>query len=64
MTWHKVADAMPDDDTTVLMAWSNGDVCMGYHQGKMWWHESGCPLRDGMVTHWADVPAHPEDTGA
>jgi hypothetical protein len=60
ITWHKCSDQMPDDDESVLLATDDGEVVVGYHGDDEWW-EYGLDTTIHCVTHWADLPAHPDD---
>lgn len=53
-------DALPDDDITVMLALSDGEVWQGYRNGEIWRDTSGMPIASARVTHWMHVPAHPE----
>lgn len=58
--WIDVLDHLPDDETTVLVAYDGIDVASGFMDGGVWKYEgSGNPI-EGTVTHWADLPTHPE----
>jgi hypothetical protein len=65
ITWIPVAERLPDDDTTVLLALADGDVITGWHEGgdsvfpREWRDVTGWQITQG-VTHWADLPAAPE----
>jgi hypothetical protein len=59
-SWTSTMTDLPDDETTVLIAFNDGDVSVGYHAESMWWHADGRPCPAGAVTHWADLPEHPE----
>ena len=59
-TWIPVADQLPDDDSSVLIA-LNGEsgepVWIGYHDADGWHSSEGMPV---AVTHWQDIPAGPD----
>jgi len=61
--WVAVTDRMPDSDLTVLICCRDGGepVWMGWWDDDLgqWLAVSGEPV--GEVTHWADLPAAPED---
>jgi hypothetical protein len=63
--WFPVSEKLPDDDTTVMIALSNGEVWMGFRDAGLWRDTSamlvGDEEGDQNVTHWAHVPAHPEE---
>lgn len=58
ITWHAVADKMPDDDETVLIVLADGDVCSGWHDGDNGWRDIGA-FQCATVTHWATMPKGP-----
>lgn len=58
--WIPVGDQMPDEEITVLVATSTGEVDMAYLDEEKWW-STGYPFRVTDVTHWADLPLHPHD---
>jgi hypothetical protein len=60
ITWTPVAERLPDDDTTVLLALPDGYVTLGWFDdnGPRWWECESGELAHG-VTHWADLPAAP-----
>jgi hypothetical protein len=66
--WTAVADALPDSDTTVLVAnpeWMSDPVGLGYHDGEVWRDQDGIAWNnvdpdDAAPTHWADLPEPPE----
>lgn len=54
---------LPDDDITVLMALSDGEVWTGFLDDGKWRYVSADPVDQGegtTVTHWAHLPAFPE----
>lgn len=60
--WIACADEMPDDDRTVLYYAPREDepIWLGYVDGGRWHADNGAELRY-PVTHWADLPAPPEE---
>lgn len=54
------AATLPDDDITVMLALSDGEVWQGYRDGEIWRDTHGMPLVASRVTHWMHTPAHPE----
>jgi hypothetical protein len=51
--WVDVRDHLPDDEITVLIQDSGGDIWLGWHDNNAW--------RNGIrklpkITHWADLP--------
>ena len=64
LTWIDATAEMPDSDLTVLIATSEGpEVELGFHDGEEWrcvtCEPGGSPVL-GTVTHWADLPEHPD----
>jgi hypothetical protein len=53
------AASLPDADTTVLLALSDGEVWQGYLDGETWRDTSAMPIASARVTHWMHTPAHP-----
>jgi hypothetical protein len=59
--WIPVAERLPDDDITVMIATKDTDepVWLGYHDEHGWTSATdGVPL-DELVTHWAPMPESP-----
>lgn len=57
--WTPVAESLPDDDTTVLIACKgNEPVWLGYHDVADWYNTEGEPITS-LVTHWQDMPEGP-----
>lgn len=67
ITWIAVAERLPDDETTVLVAGGPlmdldfGLVGIAYHIDGLWWPVGNdSPLGgDNEVTHWAEPPGGP-----
>jgi hypothetical protein len=65
--WMPVASELPDDEITVLLASSDGEVYLGYHSGDEdlctsdgWMFETLFePMPGVRITHWADLPEAP-----
>lgn len=58
--WKRPADEMPDDEITVLLAFADGDVTLGYHDG-CWRNMEGLPYgTKDEPRAWADVPEAPK----
>ena len=59
LTWTKVADRLPDSDTTVMLfdKEASEPVWPGYLDGDMCRYVDGMPAQP---THWADLPEGPE----
>lgn len=55
--WIPVAQILPDDDETVLVALADGEVWLGYHDGDSGWRSVSSDLI--VVTHWAAIPEGP-----
>lgn len=60
ITWTKCSDALPDDEIAVLLAFADGDVWVGVHHFDGWRSLMTGALFRSQVTHWADLPPHPE----
>lgn len=64
--WIPVQTEMPDDDITVLVALSDGDVESGYHSDDKWFSsETGMDhvisvRSHRRVTHWMHLPEAPK----
>ena len=58
ITWHRVSDQLPDDDTVVLVAFEGGSepVWLGYRVDNRWRDVDSCYIGDTVVA-WADLPA-------
>lgn len=62
-TWTKCSDSLPDDEITVLIATDDGYVLTAYHENGSWWETTNVgDVSVPVVTHWAHLPPHPEDT--
>ena len=58
--WKRTADELPDADITVLMAFADGDVLLGFFGDDYWRNMEGL----AFGTHdkplaWADIPEVP-----
>ena len=57
LTWHQVADAMPDSDITVLLwvLYEDGDTewASGWWDGEVWRDSTGAPVF-GEVMAWSE----------
>jgi hypothetical protein len=60
MTWIPVEESLPDDEITVLIALSDGDVWFGNIEAGTWWYQGGISTRSVDVTHWMHLPEHPK----
>jgi hypothetical protein len=63
-TWTKVSVSLPDDEITVLLAFTDGEVWPGYKDGDRWRDLSGIPVGMDRITHWMDMPAGPAEVAA
>lgn len=63
IVWRDVADELPDDGDTVLMAlpalFDSDDVFAGFREAGNWYFIDASPVTDDPVTHWASMPAGP-----
>lgn len=55
ITWHPVAEGLPDDGIAVLVATKNCEepVWLGFLDGEQWRDVDATAIE---VTHWADIP--------
>lgn len=66
IVWHDPAVVMPDDETTVLMAFVNRSVAKdgvtcGFRDAGIWCYGDGSKFPPHLeVTHWANWPDAPE----
>lgn len=56
ITWHPVAEKLPDDDLLVLL--SGSDATMGFLDGDSWCDETAMPI--DAPAWWAHFPPGPE----
>jgi len=56
--WKRTADEVPDDDMTVLVALSDGEVWTGYCDAGWWRYVSGDRI-EPKVVFWAEFPEPP-----
>ena len=59
--WISVDDKLPDDEMTVLIADTENDVSLGFHDGDSSWRYCNASKVGAPVTHWAEIPAGPHD---
>jgi len=61
VVWHDAEYELPDSDTTVLLhcPQSSDPIWFGYHDGETWRSVDNEKHAEGVVTHWADLPAPP-----
>ena len=60
--WVDARQIIPDDEITVLIALSDGEVWTGFHETGEWRMVDAEPVRRRRgvrVTHWAELPEHP-----
>lgn len=62
--WISVADQLPDDELTVLLALTDGEVWTGFHDVGIWRYVSADPIETSRVAYWASMPAPPAATVA
>lgn len=60
-TWTPVGESLPDDDSTVLLAFNDGEVWVGYLDAGDWRYVSSDLIKHRVVTHWMHLPAHPSE---
>lgn len=58
VVWVDCRKQLPDDEMTVLVALSDGEVWTGFHEDNQWRYVSADPIGP-EVTHWAQFPAPP-----
>ena len=57
--WISVSDKLPDDDMTVLIADTENDVTLGFHDWDFGWRYCSAGIVGDPVTHWAEIPDPP-----
>jgi hypothetical protein len=58
--WVPSAERLPDDDETVLIVMSDGEVWMAYRDAAGWIDAGGgVQYTANDVTHWAHMPEVP-----
>ena len=65
--WISVAEALPDDEITVLIAnnqWNGDPVVEGYHDGEVWHDSSGMSFGSSDIppSHWMYLPFPPQES--
>ena len=58
ITWHRCTEQLHDDETTVLLAFDDGEVLVGYRDGDEWCFPGGICIGND-ATHWAHFPEPP-----
>lgn len=60
LTWTKVADRLPDSETTVMLfdPGASESVWSGYLDGEIWRYVDAMPA---TPTHWSEMPAGPQE---
>jgi len=59
ITWNKCSDSLPDDESAVLIAFSDGEVWTGFHDADCWRYVSADPVECDPVW-WAHFPEPPD----
>jgi hypothetical protein len=59
ITWIPVAQRLPDDDMTVLLALADGEVWTGFLDADQWRYVSADPIQEAVL-FWAEFPAPPQ----
>lgn len=62
--WTPVTERLPDDETLVLLAFSDDEVWPGFRDGDVWRHVDATPIESAQVTDWMDLPAAPKRSPA
>lgn len=57
--WIPVSEALPDDDATVLVHMTDGEVWTGYLDAEVWRFVSGDRI-ESPVLHWRPFPDPPK----
>ena len=59
ITWHEVAEQLPDTERTVLVYAPDFDepVWLGWYDGVYWFGVDGVEFEDGTVKRWAELPS-------
>jgi len=58
ITWIDPTTEYPDDGDTVLLALADGEIWIGYRDADTW-RDANADRLTIPVTHWADLPKHP-----
>ena len=58
IVWIPIAQSLPDDEETVLVALDDGEIWLGFHDANLW-SAVDADLFQATVTHWATMPAGP-----
>jgi hypothetical protein len=63
VTWHAVAEEMPDSGTTVLVRSrdpaDSEPVWLGWYEDGSWFGVDATEFAKGAIVAWADVPRGP-----
>lgn len=59
VVWVDASSKLPDDDMTVLIADTENDVTLGFHDGDHGWRYCSAEKVGDPVTHWAELPKPP-----
>lgn len=57
--WIPVTHELPDDEITVLIADSEADITLGFHDGESGWRYCDGGRVTAPILHWADLPSPP-----
>jgi len=58
ITWHRCTEQLPDDESAVLIAFSDGEVWTGFHDADTWRYVSDDPVECDPM-YWAHFPEPP-----
>lgn len=54
ITWHRPDEQLPDDGTTVLLDYEDGEPWPGWHEDGKWFEAGGAEVT-GVIA-WAEMP--------
>ena len=57
--WREAASALPDEEMTVLISLSDGEVWTGFVDAGEWRYVSGDRIEGSWVMDWAEFPEPP-----
>ena len=58
--WIPISNEMPDEEATVLIAYSDGEVSIGYQVAGEWYDADAYAESTAPVTHWMRMPLPPQ----